>query len=61
MQIFQYVAIIAAFFLPWTVGLMLTSRKKEEDKKKHRLWLTLLITDAAVIAFSILFSFAMNR
>ena len=60
MRIFQYVAIIAAFFLPWLIGAMVNS-VKNKNKKSLMLAAVLCSVDIFIIALSIFMAFALNK
>ena len=60
MKIFQYVAIIAAFFLPWLIGAMKNS-VTNRNKKALMLAAVLCAVDVFIIAVSIGLAFALNK
>ena len=60
MQIFQYIAIIAAFFLPWLIGAMRNS-VKNKNKKALMLAALLCSIDVFILAVSIALAFALNK
>ena len=56
----SYIALIAAFFLPWTVGEIVRSVKAHDQTKRTR-WCLLCGVCVLLIAGVVLLAFALNR
>ena len=56
----QYIAVIAAFFLPWLIGAMRNSIKSK-NRKSLLLASILCAVDVFLIAFFIALAFALNK
>ena len=56
----QYIAIVAAFFLPWLIGAMRNSYKSQ-NKKSLMLAAIICAVDVFIIAFFIALAFALNK
>ena len=54
LKVLQYLALISAFFLPWTVGGIFRYRR-ETDKKKLRISLAACAACVAVILLTVIF------
>ena len=60
LKIVQFLAVAAAFFLPWTVGTMITSFKAANRKKFTR-FAIICALDVLFLSVCIALAFALNK
>ena len=56
----QYIALIAAFFLPWTIGAM-RNAIKAKNKKSVMVAAVICSVDVMIIAICVTLAFVLNR